>query len=215
MLTRPLTAYWIAFGPHGPRALDPPGESKSLFFHTCLVLVATLGIFATIRSFGGKAPESMTQEWQEQSNEYLKVCTITSPPTPPTLNANLANPRVPPGTTLRAPHRLLLGHLQGPRHGPVSPQGRLSSSSAARLATSIISLVTLSSASSFPRRLFFSFVHRAKRSIGRKPFLSGKQSPHLPPPLGHRVKKERLLAILEAATVCLLSGGVTIEAAFV
>ncbi|KAL2112067.1 hypothetical protein VUR80DRAFT_8642 [Thermomyces stellatus] len=65
-------AYWIAFGPHGPRALDPPGEGKSLFFHVILVLAATGGLFAVIRMFAGQAPESMTKEWQEQSNELLK-----------------------------------------------------------------------------------------------------------------------------------------------
>ncbi|PKS12244.1 hypothetical protein jhhlp_001544 [Lomentospora prolificans] len=65
-------AYWIAFGPHGPRALDPPGEGKSLAFHITLILAATLGLFAVIRSFSGQPPESMTQEWQEASNELLK-----------------------------------------------------------------------------------------------------------------------------------------------
>ncbi|SPO05644.1 probable cytochrome-c oxidase chain V precursor [Cephalotrichum gorgonifer] len=65
-------AYWVAFGPHGPRALDPPGEGKKLLFHTVLVLGATLGIFGAIRFFGGKGPETMSKEWQEESNEYLK-----------------------------------------------------------------------------------------------------------------------------------------------
>ncbi|CAI4211609.1 unnamed protein product [Parascedosporium putredinis] len=65
-------AYWIAFGPHGPRALDPPGEGKSLLFHVSLVLVATLGLFVAIRSFGSPYPDTMSQEWQEASNEILK-----------------------------------------------------------------------------------------------------------------------------------------------
>ena len=66
-------AYWIAFGPHGPRALDPPGEGKNLFFHTTLILAGCLAIFVAIRAFGGQPPESMTKEWQEASNELLKV----------------------------------------------------------------------------------------------------------------------------------------------
>ncbi|KEZ44734.1 hypothetical protein SAPIO_CDS2827 [Scedosporium apiospermum] len=65
-------AYWIAFGPHGPRALDPPGEGKNLFFHTTLILAGCLAIFVAIRAFGGQPPESMTKEWQEASNELLK-----------------------------------------------------------------------------------------------------------------------------------------------
>lgn len=119
--SRPLlTAYWIAFGPHGPRALDPPGEGKSLIFHTILVLGATLGIFSVIRMFGGQSPDTMNREYQEASNEYLKVYYL--PPTPPfipefqLLTLNL------PETTLRAPDWLRLGGLQGPRHGPVPPR---------------------------------------------------------------------------------------------
>ena len=37
MLTRlSPTAYWIAFGPHGPRALPPPGENWAIFKYTML-----------------------------------------------------------------------------------------------------------------------------------------------------------------------------------
>jgi cytochrome c oxidase subunit 4 len=72
------TAYWIAFGPHGPRALDPPGEGKSLLFHIALVLCGTLGLYTAIRSFARGHPDTMTQEYQEQTNEFLKV-RITRP----------------------------------------------------------------------------------------------------------------------------------------
>ena len=42
-------------------------------FHVLLTLAVTGGIFGTIRYFGGEPPESMTKEWQEQSNEIAKV----------------------------------------------------------------------------------------------------------------------------------------------
>ncbi|RKU44781.1 Cytochrome c oxidase subunit 5A [Coniochaeta pulveracea] len=65
-------AYWIAFGPHGPRAQAPPGEGKKVALYTALGLLTSFVIFATMRSFAGPAPHTMTREWQEQANEYLK-----------------------------------------------------------------------------------------------------------------------------------------------
>jgi hypothetical protein len=41
--------------------------------YTLLGLFASFTIFATMRSFAGPAPHTMTREWQEQANEYLKV----------------------------------------------------------------------------------------------------------------------------------------------
>ncbi|EWC43519.1 mitochondrial cytochrome c oxidase polypeptide 5 [Drechslerella stenobrocha 248] len=66
-------SYWIAFGPHGPRRGDPPGESWYVFNGTIGALLLTAVIF-----FGGHAltagppPKTMSKEWQEMSNEYLK-----------------------------------------------------------------------------------------------------------------------------------------------
>ncbi|KAL8365798.1 hypothetical protein RB595_004532 [Gaeumannomyces hyphopodioides] len=65
-------AYWIAFGAHGPRALDPPGEGKKVALYVAVGMGVSLALFALIRSFAGPAPASMTKEWQEQTNEYLK-----------------------------------------------------------------------------------------------------------------------------------------------
>ncbi|KXX75509.1 Cytochrome c oxidase polypeptide 5, mitochondrial [Madurella mycetomatis] len=65
-------AYWIAFGPHGPRALPPPGENKKVALYTAIGLGASFVIFATMRSFAKPAPHTMTKEWQEATNEYLK-----------------------------------------------------------------------------------------------------------------------------------------------
>lgn len=68
-----ITAYWIAFGPHGPRALPPPGEGKKVFFYTAIGVGVSFALFAFIRMFAGPEPHTMTKEWQEASNEYLKV----------------------------------------------------------------------------------------------------------------------------------------------
>jgi len=67
-------AYWIAFGPHGPRALPPPGETTKVILYTVLGVVASGALFAVTRYFGsGNPPRTMTKEWQEASEEYLKA----------------------------------------------------------------------------------------------------------------------------------------------
>lgn len=66
-------AYWIAFGPHGPRAEPPPDEGKRVALGTTIALVVSLIIFAGTRTFSRPAPKTMTKEWQEASNEYLKM----------------------------------------------------------------------------------------------------------------------------------------------
>ncbi|KAL1854865.1 Cytochrome c oxidase subunit 5B, mitochondrial [Diaporthe australafricana] len=65
-------AYWIAFGPHGPRAQAPADENKKVLFYVFAGLGASLAIFATMRMFAKPPPHTMTREWQEASNEYLK-----------------------------------------------------------------------------------------------------------------------------------------------
>lgn len=40
-------------------------------------LAVSFMIFATMRSFAKPAPHTMTKEWQEQTNEYLKVRPIS------------------------------------------------------------------------------------------------------------------------------------------
>ncbi|KAI1139838.1 cytochrome c oxidase subunit IV [Hypoxylon sp. FL0543] len=65
-------AYWIAFGPHGPRAVPPPDEGRKVALYTAMGVFASFVIFATLRSFAGPSPSTMSREWQEASNEYLK-----------------------------------------------------------------------------------------------------------------------------------------------
>ncbi|KAK4250167.1 cytochrome c oxidase [Corynascus novoguineensis] len=66
-------AYFVAFGPHGPRALDPPGEGSKVALYTAIGLGFSLLLFAGIRSFAKPPPHTMTKEWQEATNEYLKA----------------------------------------------------------------------------------------------------------------------------------------------
>ncbi|KAG5956894.1 Cytochrome c oxidase polypeptide 5, mitochondrial [Claviceps arundinis] len=64
-------AYWIAFGPHGPRTVDPPGSGARVAWGVAIGLGVSLSIFAIIRSFAKPAPITMNKEWQEASNERL------------------------------------------------------------------------------------------------------------------------------------------------
>lgn len=66
-------AYWIAFGPHGPRAEDPPGEGWQVLRIVVTALAASLVIFGGLRLVAKPPPHTMTKEWQEASNEQLKV----------------------------------------------------------------------------------------------------------------------------------------------
>ncbi|KAI1495849.1 cytochrome c oxidase subunit IV [Biscogniauxia marginata] len=65
-------AYWIAFGPHGPRAQAPADEGRKVALYTAIGILTSFVIFASIRAFGGQPPSTMNKEWQEASNEYLK-----------------------------------------------------------------------------------------------------------------------------------------------
>jgi len=66
-------AYWIAFGPHGPRSLPPPGENKKVALYTGIGILTSFVIFATARSFARPPPPTMTKEYQEATNEFLKA----------------------------------------------------------------------------------------------------------------------------------------------
>ena len=68
------TAYYIAFGAHGPRALPPPGEGWKIAGYTTLGIGVSFALFVVIRMFGKGSPATMTKEYQEATNEYLKVC---------------------------------------------------------------------------------------------------------------------------------------------
>ncbi|TQS31758.1 hypothetical protein Golomagni_07951 [Golovinomyces magnicellulatus] len=63
--------YWIAFGPHGPRAVDPPGTNARIAWGVALGVLASVAIFSGIRMAAKPAPATMTKEYQEKSNELL------------------------------------------------------------------------------------------------------------------------------------------------
>lgn len=66
-------AYWIAFGPHGPRALPPPGQNWFIFWSVMGITGVCCVVFFIIRLFARSPPSTMTREWQEATNEYLRV----------------------------------------------------------------------------------------------------------------------------------------------
>ncbi|PGH23165.1 hypothetical protein AJ80_02801 [Polytolypa hystricis UAMH7299] len=63
-------AYWVAFGPHGPRAETPKGEGLKLTIQVIKYMLISFGVFYAIRLAGKPAPKTMTREWQEATNEY-------------------------------------------------------------------------------------------------------------------------------------------------
>lgn len=73
LIRRPPTAYWIAFGPHGPRALPPPDETFKIVSYTAIGIAVAFGIIFAVKQFARPPPSTMNKEWEEQTNEYLKV----------------------------------------------------------------------------------------------------------------------------------------------
>ena len=72
----PIAAYWIAFGPHGPRALPPPDETFKVVTYTIAGVAAAVVLMFIVKQFARPPPSTMNKEWEEQTNEYLKVCFI-------------------------------------------------------------------------------------------------------------------------------------------
>jgi len=70
------TAYWIAFGPHGPRAQPPKGEGWKILFKVGQLVLASVAVFYIIHFFAKPLPKTMSKEWQEASNEYAKVSSL-------------------------------------------------------------------------------------------------------------------------------------------
>lgn len=67
-------AYWIAFGPHGPRAQPPKGEGLRIAAKTGQLVLASLALFYAIHLFAKPQPRTMTKEYQEASDVYAAVC---------------------------------------------------------------------------------------------------------------------------------------------
>jgi len=66
-------AYYVAFGPHGPRAdLHPTGSTPKLILAIAVGVAAGGGLFLASRAFANPPPKSMSKEWQEASNERAR-----------------------------------------------------------------------------------------------------------------------------------------------
>ncbi|KAI8973403.1 cytochrome c oxidase subunit IV [Mycotypha africana] len=66
-------AYYIAFGAHGPREpLTQPGHSMKVFLGVAGVLGASGALFYVIRQNAQETPRTISKEWEEATNEYLK-----------------------------------------------------------------------------------------------------------------------------------------------
>jgi cytochrome c oxidase subunit 4 len=100
-------AYYIAFGPHGARSEPDPNEGWKVFGATAGMIVLCLGVYAGIRYFARDPPKTMSREWQEATNEYLKVR-----PTVVVLTARYSNNRT--GAKSRADYRYLIGRVFWP-----------------------------------------------------------------------------------------------------
>ncbi|KAF8552895.1 cytochrome c oxidase subunit IV [Imleria badia] len=66
-------AYYVAFGPHGPRTpVSPPGEGLKIFLYT-MALVGVAGLITIgVRSRAPPPPKTLSREWQEASNERAR-----------------------------------------------------------------------------------------------------------------------------------------------
>ncbi|KAF9819811.1 hypothetical protein IEO21_01902 [Rhodonia placenta] len=63
-------AYYVAFGPHGPRApVNPPGTTMKVLLGTLAGVAAAGAVFIAVRSFAPPPPKSISKEWEEASNE--------------------------------------------------------------------------------------------------------------------------------------------------
>ncbi|KAK8845301.1 hypothetical protein IAR55_006014 [Kwoniella newhampshirensis] len=66
-------AYFVAFGPHGPRApVSEPGHGLKVFGGVAAAVAAAFGFFTLAKSYSAPSPRTMTPEYQEQMNEYMK-----------------------------------------------------------------------------------------------------------------------------------------------
>ncbi|KAF5357742.1 hypothetical protein D9756_001173 [Leucocoprinus leucothites] len=63
-------AYYVAFGPHGPRApTSQPGDSLKIVLYTTALVAVAGSLFFALRNFATPPPKTMTKEWEEASNE--------------------------------------------------------------------------------------------------------------------------------------------------
>ncbi|KAG2019637.1 hypothetical protein CC2G_005057 [Coprinopsis cinerea AmutBmut pab1-1] len=70
-------AYYVAFGPHGPRApTHKSGDTAKILLGVAALLGVSLTVNFAVRSSAPPPPKSMSTEWQEASNERAKEMKI-------------------------------------------------------------------------------------------------------------------------------------------
>ncbi|KAM0747258.1 cytochrome c oxidase subunit IV [Meredithblackwellia eburnea MCA 4105] len=63
-------AYYVAFGPHGPREpILPPGSGAKTVGAVALAVTAAFGLFSIVRSFGSEVPKTVNKEWEEAATQ--------------------------------------------------------------------------------------------------------------------------------------------------
>ncbi|KAH9484560.1 Cytochrome c oxidase polypeptide 5, mitochondrial [Psilocybe cubensis] len=63
-------AYYVAFGPHGPRTpSSQPGDNVKILAATAGLVGAAGVLYFVLKQFAQPLPKTMTKEWQEASNE--------------------------------------------------------------------------------------------------------------------------------------------------
>ncbi|KAI0729888.1 COX4, subunit IV of cytochrome c oxidase [Fomitopsis betulina] len=63
-------AYYVAFGPHGPRRpINPPGTTLKVTLGAVAGIAAAGVLFATAKSFSPPPPKTISKEWEEAANE--------------------------------------------------------------------------------------------------------------------------------------------------
>ncbi|KAL6301828.1 COX4, subunit IV of cytochrome c oxidase, partial [Sparassis latifolia] len=63
-------AYYVAFGPHGPRTpVSPPGESLKVFLYTMAGIATSGALFYATKALAAPPPKTITKEWEEAMNQ--------------------------------------------------------------------------------------------------------------------------------------------------
>jgi len=66
-------AYYISYGPHGPREpILPPGSGPKIWMGVGAGVGAAAVVFYISRAMAGEKPKTMSKEWEEASNEMAK-----------------------------------------------------------------------------------------------------------------------------------------------
>ncbi|ETW86317.1 hypothetical protein HETIRDRAFT_243779, partial [Heterobasidion irregulare TC 32-1] len=70
-------AYYVAFGPHGPRTpVNPPGTSAKVTAGVFGLIAAAAAVFATVRAFAPPPPRTITKEWEDAALERAREMNI-------------------------------------------------------------------------------------------------------------------------------------------